>query len=317
MNVLSRLFAFCAIGTIIVVGMIGNMGDWSFWLILKGTLVASAFAALSAWANSVSSREPQKPVDTRAQDIWRDVQQGKRPRFHLYLRPFDITNKVRVPNRRRSPDLFNPVHYEELRTTDFESILEDASPLPLIALGRPGEAVGAGRISTTEETWWDVFLSLAKSAEKLFVVPSDKSGTKREIEWLKASGNLKKCIFLCPPGRVNVQSDSNPDWDKAASGLGIQLATYSSLGKLFRVDDLGQLTREVTFSSSNRSSVSGAISSLEGKVEPVAAPAEPDKTSLPSLANYEQASAMNGLLKFVLIVLAAMVAGFVIQILKS
>jgi hypothetical protein len=69
----------------------------------------------------------------------------------------------------------------------------------------------------------------------------------------------------------------------------------------------------------NRNSVSGAISSVQGiKVEHVAAPrTEPDETSLPSLANYEQPSPMNGFLKFALIVLAAIVAGFVIEIFKS
>jgi hypothetical protein len=315
MNVLSRLFALCAIGTLIVVATIGNSGGWSFGLIVTGTLIASAFGALSGWFNSMGSRVAQRPVDTMAQDILREVRQGKRPRFHLYLRPFNITNRARVTNSKRSPDLFDLTHYEQTGSTDFESILEDASSLPLIALGRPGEALGAGRISTTDESWWEIFLLLAEAAEKLFVVPSDKSGTMREIEWIKANGNLKKSIFVCPPSGGRIQSD----WDRAASQLGIQLAVYSSGGKLFMVDDSGQLIREVSIDANTRIAVSNAISSVEGVpvnqvgVPPVAL----DETSLRSFSNYKEQRPMNGFLKFVLIVLAGMVVEFVLNILKS
>jgi hypothetical protein len=314
MDALARVFAFCAIATVIVFALIGQSNGFSFELILTGTLITSVFGVLSRWAKSATLREAQRSVDATARSIWQEVQEGKRPRFHLYLRPFDITNKARVLNRNYGTNLFSPRHYEEQSSTDFESILEDASSLPLIALGRPGEAIGAGRISTNEGTWWECFLKLADAAEKLFVVPSDNSGTKREIEWIKSTGNLKKCVFICPPRGVKVHIESNSDWDRAAGQLGIQLPAYTSYGKLFRVADDGRLVREVKIGASNRRAVSGAIVAVEGLEIPESQKARSEDNSLSLLSGYTGAVRMDWFVKIILILLAGMIALCLIQL---
>jgi hypothetical protein len=314
MDVLSKIFAFCGIATIIFVSMIGEGSGWSPGLIFKGTVITVVFGALSKAARQASLRSSQSTIDSAAQQIRRELQEGMRPRFYLYLRPFNVTNRVPVRNPKHSSDLFSLAQYEHLPTMDFESILENATSLPLVALGHPGEAVGAGRIETDDKSWWDDFLLLARSAEKIFVVPSDRTGTKREIEWLKESGNLKKSIFICPPQRI--QTDRNPAWEKAANEVAIQLAAYSSLGKVFTVDDDGRLLGEITIGGHDRSAVSRAISSLDGIESKQANQLPPisDETLLASLSSYRGTGKMSGLLKFVLIVLGAIVAGYLIEI---
>jgi len=68
--------------------------------------------------------------------------------------------------------------YQE-KPVDFERLLAIAvdSYAPLIALGRPGEQVGAGRILTTEERWQEDFRKLAEAARLILLMPSAHPGT--------------------------------------------------------------------------------------------------------------------------------------------
>jgi hypothetical protein len=72
--------------------------------------------------------------------------------------------------------------------------------IPVLALGTPGEQVGAGRIASTDETWQRGIWELATGARALLVLPATSAGTHWEIDRiLHDSGLLRKASFLVPP----------------------------------------------------------------------------------------------------------------------
>jgi hypothetical protein len=321
MDALSKLFALCAILTVMVTGLIleDRDVDNTVSVIAIGTLIASAFGGLSACAVAISKKPPQVLVDVAAYDIFEELQQGNRPRFHFYLRPFVITNRVRIPNDKRSSDLFDTTRHSQPTTYDFEQTLEDASTLRLIALGRPGEAIGAGRIETDEENWWDRFIILADAAEKIVIIPSYLSGTRREIEWLKAEKKLHKCIFLCPPAGVSAGLNLKSDWDRTILESNIKIPAYALGGKFFRVDDDGELVREVPIAAVSRAAIANAIALLESdsRQQP-GVPTHPrlGDSALPFLSQYEEARTTSPFIKFLLIVGAGILIEFIRNIFK-
>jgi hypothetical protein len=73
-----------------------------------------------------------------------------------------------------------------------------AAGIPLVGLGRPGEAIGAGRYMTDDVDWQSVFEPLASAASGIIVVPSLTSGTRWEIEWIVQNKMLNKTLFIYP-----------------------------------------------------------------------------------------------------------------------
>lgn len=117
----------------------------------------------------------QDDLDSEASKIVKALKSGDKPAFQLYLRPFWITKTIALPNPQHSRELLNPSRFSESEGRDFEQILTTAATLPtcpLIALGSPGETLGAGRVAVPDQIWADEFLILAQAAERIFVVPS-------------------------------------------------------------------------------------------------------------------------------------------------
>ncbi len=127
--------------------------------------------------------------------------------YYLYLRPFESTGVIRVMIRDelvypRGPVLGARTPLESTHWADLETILAQiVEPSgPLIALGAPGEQIGAGRLACSDERWRAEFLFLAARARALFVVPSSHQGTTWEIiQVLEREPLLRKTIFLIPP----------------------------------------------------------------------------------------------------------------------
>ena len=143
-------------------------------------------------------RNEQGGRDSDADRIWKEVSQGKQPWYYLYLRPFSITNQLRMKNPVMSDiqDTFRPGRVET-----FEALLASAlrsRGITLIGLGQPGEAIGVGRFKTTEENWHATFEALAKVATAFIVVPSLHSATHWEIKWLVQNGFINRTVFILP-----------------------------------------------------------------------------------------------------------------------
>jgi hypothetical protein len=69
---------------------------------------------------------------------------------------------------------------------------------PIIGLGRPGEAIGAGRILTSEEEWKTIAARMIDQAMYIICIPSSHAGTLWEIDRIVECGLLSKTFFIMP-----------------------------------------------------------------------------------------------------------------------
>ena len=166
--------------------------------------------------------------------------QERSPCYFLYLRPFFLTGRLSLANPEYGQFPALVKHYSEGKLIDFETMLELAlrESGPLVALGQPGEMIGAGRLKVPEEDWKPNFEALARGAKAIFVIPSHRTGTRWEIEWLQKEAYLSKCFFIMPPmAKESFEMDFRRRrrlgigscWQQAQSALadsGIDLPAY-------------------------------------------------------------------------------------------
>ncbi|MGH8579832.1 MAG: hypothetical protein ACREVK_06840 [Gammaproteobacteria bacterium] len=210
-------------------------------------VLALVLLALGTWLRGRLIKLRQAENDRIAQRIMSEFRADPAvpvAEFYLYLRAFETTGKLRVPLylqlRKISIGLF------QLVTNDTESYVSNAvrSIAPLIALGRPGEAIGAGRIVTEDANWMADILILMKRAKAIFLVPSSRPGTLWEIETLKREGLLNKVIFIMPP-RTKGELDTKERWEAARQALasyGLEAPEHQERGLLFEVGPDGKVS---------------------------------------------------------------------------
>lgn len=190
-----------------------------------------AYLVIDIGGKSIRKREQeaaQRIRDANARKVYEEllgngstdtaVPERLRNTYFLYLRPFVSTGKVKIvlksgmtkrgvlatttttidyPGYGRTSLYKRYVNWGDLET-ELAAALESYGPL--IALGKPGEQIGSGRIQSTEETWRADFFRLAKGARLIFLLPSTHEGTKWEIERILENHHLiRKCIFIVPP----------------------------------------------------------------------------------------------------------------------
>jgi hypothetical protein len=156
---------------------------------------------------------------------------------------------------------------------DLEALLAQAvEPFaPLIALGLPREQIGAGRVRCNEETWQQELELLARGASFIFVLPSDRSGTRWEIEWLLKNDLTEKCLFLMPPEQLAatlVKKDRHRSfrwaetWKTIAAEIckvGLQLPAYKTTGMIFTMGTEGKVKYWRSLRLPNRKPTPGPI----------------------------------------------------------
>jgi hypothetical protein len=198
----------------------------------------------------------QAARDSAAQRIMVCLRKQRgRPRYSLYLRPFNTTGLLASNTVEVSPGS-QPGNIQ----IDFEAILTSAflADRPLIALGVPGALLpthpegmttwpinqtwdipGTGKILTTESGWRQDLILLASHAETIVIVPLNFPGTIWEIQWLFDNHMLGKCVFIMPASMGGARG-----YDKAwkasvrtLSALGIEPPDYHPSGQLFVVED--------------------------------------------------------------------------------
>lgn len=210
-------------------------------------LVGLALVLLAMALRPVLLRWRQAGNDGRAAHIMATLRHDASARvdpFYLYLRAFETTGRLRAPLFVRLRRLSLAAHRGV--TDDIESYVGQAvrSIAPLIALGRPGEAVGAGRIQTADATWQADIDLLIQRAQAVLLVPSERPGTRWEIEKLLREGLLPKVVFVMPPRSAEGGYDTQARWEVARTSLaslGVELPPYDPDGLLFELSAQGRL----------------------------------------------------------------------------
>ena len=198
------------------------------------------------WGRRIHLR--QREYDNTAQRVLGDLcadPAAPVPDFYLYLRAFETTGKLHVPLYLRVRRKCIWVA-QRLVTDDVESFvsLSVGRGAPLIAFGRPGEAIGAGRIVTDEESWKKHILVLMRRAKGILLVPSDRPGTLWEMKALRQEGLLGKVVFIMPPLSKG-EFDTQERWNSARAIMathGLEAPEHQERGMLFAVGADGKVS---------------------------------------------------------------------------
>ena len=214
----------------------------------SGVVIAGlALVALSGWIRRRVQKMGQAENDRIATGVLERLaaNSGARvPEFYLYLRAFETTGRLNVPLFLRLRKL--SIGFNSLVTNDLESYVSQAISRvgPMVALGHPGETIGAGRILTGEESWKTDIGTLMKRAKGILLVPSDRPGTLWEIDTLKQEGLLGKVIFVMPPCSTG-DHDTRQRWESARQTLrdrGLETPDYDERGMLFVLEADGRVS---------------------------------------------------------------------------
>lgn len=188
--------------------------DMSPLIYYAGLMLGALVAILTSFGLASASRSMgQRRLDGVTASLAVKAMSGApTKRFFLYLRPFWTTSLLRFDKRERRiyemPYWGNRDH-----DADFEFALREAMAKfgPMIALGRPGEHVGVGRLQTTDENWFEIASVLVDRAALVFCVPGPEEGTLQEIKYILGDDDRRrKSVFLYPPNAVEAFAERWP-----------------------------------------------------------------------------------------------------------
>jgi len=231
--------------------------------VLGGSYVVVVLAVVlllsSQWLRGKMVHLRQKEYDRTGERVLHDLQTNPLANvsdFYLYLRAFETTGKLNVPLYLRVRRKCIWI-YQRLVTDDLESYtsLSVRKIAPLIALGRPGESIGAGRVRTDTERWQADIVTLMHRSKGILLIPSDRPGTLWEMDTLNRERLFSKVVFIMPP-RTTGEYDTSARWEAARKAMavhGLEAPQHQERGMLFRLDSDGRLaTAEPLLLSSTR-----------------------------------------------------------------
>ena len=134
-----------------------------------------------------------------------------------------------------------------------EHHLEDAivqafrHTMPVVALGKPGETFGVGRILADEDSWQKAATELMDRAALIIFQPSSRPGSFWEMKQIMVHRYLSKTVFIMPPDPDPKWKELRGDWDllkKNMASSGITFPKYGADGSLFSVDAKGRCISE-------------------------------------------------------------------------
>jgi hypothetical protein len=172
-------------------------------------------------------------------------------KFAVFLRPFYTMDKI-ISEQIITTYTTQPSGVVQINTTRLTYPLEDAivkafsRTMPIIALGKPGETFGVGRILVDEDEWRTAATGLIDRAALIIFQPSSRPGSAWEIEHITVHRYLGKTVFIVPP-YPGKWKELVEDWDvlrKNMASAGIIFPEYKSKGLLFSIDAKGQFISE-------------------------------------------------------------------------
>ena len=116
---------------------------------------------------------------------------------------------------------------------------------PMIALGLPGERLGAGRVPMAEAEWKEVTLFLMDRARLIYIVPAATEGVLWEIRHL-ARNHHAKTRYIMPPAKFMGGDAARAEalWDEARLPCiprGVDLPRYDPRGAQLILDANGRV----------------------------------------------------------------------------
>ena len=216
-------------------------------------VVTFAFAvmAIGGILGGVLSRfhkkKEQRKRDARAEEFLGLAKTNRAPGFSLYLRAFETTGRMpREAAGQMMPGLDPRIDSD--RNTDFEAELAEAveKDTPMVALGKPGEQIGAGRAASSESRWQNDIATLGSSAIVIFMLPSTRPGTLWEADFLLSNSLLNRTVFATPPRKSRwiflPRNRDDYDWEenwvtvrRAMSERKIEFPEYDENGQFFSI----------------------------------------------------------------------------------
>jgi len=180
-------------------------------------LAAAIVIFAARFMKSKSTTLSQERRDVSALLVFNAATVGDIHNFAILLRPFYLTGKVTQEESSGLDDSSKWTY--DLESTMVKSLAE---LMPIVALGRPGEAIGVGRILTDESTWKTAAAELMFRASLIFCIPSAHPGTAWELEQIVQNRYLGKTVFFMPlvvKSFSHLQEQRN-DWNLVVELMG-------------------------------------------------------------------------------------------------
>lgn len=227
---------------------------YSFFFLLLAWFLAIFSVSIGHQIQNKFNSELAIEASEKTQNILAISSSGDSPGpFFLYLRPFCITDKLKVKNPHRSRYQFStfffpPTFFLE-DNINWESLLAESLEAwaPLIGLGYPSQAIGANLIKVKK--WKKSVLALMEQATLIFIVPASSAGTKWEIEMLKKGHYLSKCLFILPEGLDPQKFIISQSWltlNNSMKHIGVDIPEYMKKGIAFRLNEDGSLKEKIS-----------------------------------------------------------------------
>jgi hypothetical protein len=190
--------------------------------------------------------------DEAALKLFNAARSGEVEKFAVFLRPFYTTNKI-VQNE-YVKRLVTEGGQTRIEQDTFTHPLEETIVgalrymMQVVALGKPGETTGVGRILVDDTNWQSAASELMSRASLVICVPSSRPGTHWELNEIIETHYLRKTVFVMPSAQSGgMSSDIRHDWvllSQQMAAYGIAIPQYDNDGLLFSINAKGQCTTE-------------------------------------------------------------------------
>jgi hypothetical protein len=219
------------------------------WLALPLALIAGRNAASVFFRAGRNKRQIKR--DLKAALLLERLQEGRKESFSLYLRSFSQEETLK-----RKKGIWWYLFLEgdifgiDKETLDLLISSEVRRRYPMIAIGRPGDKLGAGRLPSSDSDWETLALLLMKEAKVIFIVP----GTSRGVAWemMNLKGYFQKTIYIMPPVKYYYgdKEEAEKHWSATQQEFvqhGFFFPDYDSKGGLLMLDESGRIAKSVPF----------------------------------------------------------------------
>ncbi|MEW8050052.1 MAG: hypothetical protein AB2809_06700 [Candidatus Thiodiazotropha sp.] len=211
-------------------------------LLIQASVVSFVVLFVGGWFVRIHDEKMMYLKHKRVQSLAESKTQEIPSNLVMYLRPFDSTNKYFINTDWMN--VFSEYGLSYDASDDIEMFISKSleRKYEFVALGKPGEHRGAGRILVNENDWKEQVERLAKGSLFILIIPSHKEGTLWEIEMIINNDLLDKTIFIIPPlngvlytCESNVEHLLRKKTQEACEELGLRLPMTEQDGGMYKV----------------------------------------------------------------------------------